>query len=326
MSVSEEFSSCLGAVEALPDGVIVVAVSGGVDSMVLLHAVARVRRPVVAAVFDHQLRAEGADEVEMVRSLAGRLGCQLEAGSGDVRAFAKEKKVSLELAARELRYRFLGDVAERCGATHVATAHHADDQAETVLFHLLRGGGMDALAGMVGESPLPFSNSTQLTRPFLELRKATLLAAAEVEGIEFAEDLSNASAEFSRNRLRNEALPLLNEILGRDVTPPLVRGCQVVAEESEWLDQQADEALAGMKNDAGYPQALSVEGLRDLPAVLRRRALKRWLSDQEVRDFSRRDVLAVERIALGRERPAKVNLTGGRCARRRAGQLFLDRQ
>jgi len=324
------FDDCVCAVAALAlpaDRCVVVAVSGGLDSIVLMWAVvARLgAERVVVASFDHGLREGSAGDVEFVRRLAMALGCEVEVGVADVAGEVERGGGSVEGVARTVRYQFLADVAKRCGACAVLTAHHADDQAETVLFNLARGGGMDALAGMAVRKNLPGSHEILLARPFLSLRRQQLVEAASEAGVEFREDPSNSSPDFTRNRIRHEVLPLFHDVMGRDVTDALVRNAEIVAEESAWLASCANAELENVRC-ADSADALVLEKARMLAPALRRRVVFAWLKGAGVADVSRRDVLAADEVLMSNDKPAKVNLKRDLCARRRAGLLFLDRQ
>ncbi len=324
------YDDCVRAVTALAlpaDRCVVVAVSGGMDSMVLMRAVVAGlgAERVVVATFDHGLREGSADDVEFVKRAATELGCELEVGAADVHAEAERGGGSVEEVARAVRYRFFAEVAKRRDACAVLTAHHADDQAETILFNLARGGGMDALAGMAITTSLPGVDGVELLRPFLQLRREQLLAASSEVGVEFREDPSNISPDYTRNRIRHEVLPLFNDVMVRDVTGALVRNAEIVAEESAWMARCAEEELAKVRC-SDPADGLVLEKLRILAPALRRRVVFTWLKATEVADVSRRNVLAVDEVIMSNDKPAKVNLKGDLCARRRAGLLFLASQ
>ena len=170
---------------------VVVGASGGADSTALLLLLTRLapRLGIVvhAAYFDHQLRGKKAsnEERDAVTALAGDLGVPLTVGSGDVRAYAREKRLGIEEAARELRYRFLADAAQKVGARTVAVGHTADDQIETILLHILRGSGLTGLAGMLPRSPWPVAAREQ-TRP--HARAPAPRAATRRDGIVLPRD------------------------------------------------------------------------------------------------------------------------------------------
>lgn len=180
---------------------VVLAVSGGPDSIALMWLAARWRRGLkrgprlIAVTVDHGLRKEAAREAREVKRLARTLGLEHRT----LRWQGAKPKTGVPAAAREARYRLLARAARACGATHVATAHTRDDQAETFLMRLLRGSGVSGLAAMAAESE---REGVRLMRPLLDISKAELIATLEAAGIGFADDPTNRDPAFTRPRLR----------------------------------------------------------------------------------------------------------------------------
>lgn len=198
-------------------GVWVVAVSGGADSIALLHGLIRLQPrlgcTLHVATFDHRVRVPaGAEDAAFVCALAADWGVPVTAGAADVPALAAEMRLSVEAAARLARYRFLADVARTVGATHVATAHNADDQAETVLMHILRGAGLAGLRGMAYAAPLPEAPDLRLTRPLLDVPRLEVEAYCQAMTLPTRHDATNLDRDYLRNRLRLDVMPLLREI------------------------------------------------------------------------------------------------------------------
>ena len=218
----------------------VVGVSGGLDSMVLLEILRRIGSwKLQVAHFNHCLRGEESDADEgFVRATAERLGLRCISERNDVKARARKQGISIEMAARELRYRFLESAAERLGAERIVLAHHADDQVETFWLRLLRGDAGPGLAGMRWKRPAGASGKIQIVRPLLGVRKEELVEFAREKKIEFREDTSNASTDFQRNRVRLEIIPLLDKF-----QPALQqiswRAAEVLAAEKEFLEASA---------------------------------------------------------------------------------------
>ena len=192
-------------------GAVLCAVSGGLDSMCLLHMLdgwckARGGR-VIAAHFNHQLRGAAADRDEtFVRKICEQWGILLTVGRGNVRDFAKREGQTVEEAARTLRYAFLRQAAETEGCGHIYTAHHADDNAETILLNLLRGTGLKGLTGMERQRDM-------ILRPLLDVTRAELEAYASQWDVPHIEDETNQDPETaSRNLLRLQVMPLLKEL------------------------------------------------------------------------------------------------------------------
>jgi len=192
------------------DRVTIVGVSGGPDSLCLMETLRRAGYPILVACFDHQLRPESGVDVRMVEKTAARLmlGCVID--GADVRGFADERNMSIEEAARTLRYRFLFELARRHDAQAVAVGHTADDQVETVLMHFLRGSGISGLKGMSYRSIIKlFDPTIPVVRPLLDMwREETVLYCA-VNGLRPHYDSSNDSVSFQRNRIRHLLMPVL---------------------------------------------------------------------------------------------------------------------
>ncbi len=227
---------------------ILVAVSGGVDSMVLLQVLHQLAAEhdwkLSVAHFNHQLRGAASDADEkLVRTTARRLGLKCISERGDVRAQKLNRKLSLEMVARGLRHRFLRDAAERRKIGTVALAHHADDQAELFLLRLLRGAGGQGLSGMKWTNPSPVSKQLQLVRPLLDQTKADIRAFARQNGIRFREDASNRSLDMLRNRVRRELLPLLAAKYEPSVVPVLLRSMEIIEAESGYVKRVAEQWL-----------------------------------------------------------------------------------
>lgn len=231
-----------------PGETVLVAVSGGADSMVLLDVLRRLATgeawTLHVAHFNHQLRgrASRADEA-LVRRAARGLGLPCRVGRGDVRALARQRGLSVEMAARELRHTFLARAAREAGAEKIALAHHADDQVETFFLRALRGSGSDGLAGMRWKAPSPADPTRQLIRPLLGEQRAALRTYARVAGVAFREDLSNRRADAVRNVLRRRVVPVLRRLQpALAVTVPrLMSG---LADEADYLLGLARQWLA----------------------------------------------------------------------------------
>jgi len=195
---------------------ILVAVSGGADSMALLHVLhglaARNRWRLTVAHFNHGLRGRSSDaDGRLVARTAKKLGLPFVSERADVRQFASAHKLSIEMAARKVRHDFLARAAARRRISSVALAHHADDQLELFFLRLLRGSGGEGLAGMKWRNPSPSSPKIELIRPLLDQPKSALKSFAAEMKIPFREDATNALLEIQRNRIRHELLPLLRE-------------------------------------------------------------------------------------------------------------------
>lgn len=225
---------------------VVAAVSGGGDSMVLLHLLNRLAEeanwPLTVAHFNHQLRgtASDADEKLVVRT-AEQNGISCICDRADVRAYARSQGISIEMAARALRHEFLARAAVQVGAGKVALAHHADDQIETFFLRLLRGAGGEALAGMRWDSPSLANPSVALIRPLLGVPKADLLDYAEEFGVAFREDASNRRLDTQRNVIRRRLVPLVRRFLQPALHSAMPRLMTMLGDEAAFVREAAQQ-------------------------------------------------------------------------------------
>ena len=270
------------------------AISGGPDSLALLVLAVEADLQVTAHHVDHGLRPGSAAEAELVHAAAERFGAAFRSHSVVV-----EPGPNLEARARKARYDVL--------PAGVLTGHTMDDQAETVLLNLMRGAGLDGLAGM-----------TPYRRPLRALRRSdTVALCAELE-LTPLHDSSNDDPRFRRNRVRHELIPLLDDIADRDVVPILVRQSNLLRDDAELLGEHADRALANLETNV----ALAAE----LPPAIVRRAIRKWLRNHGYgRDeLHPPDAKAVERIlAVVRSEAVGCDIGQGWRVTRRNNRLRL---
>ena len=243
-------------------GTMLVAVSGGRDSVCLLHYLATMPRDfsVAAAHLDHGQRPTAGRDVAFVRQLCRELDVPLTVEQADVPALARQRGVGLEEAGRMARYGFFRRTADSLGAQRIATAHHAADQAETVLLNLVRGTGMQGLAGI---PPV----RGRIVRPLLETSRDDIETYLKTHGLSHVEDETNRDTSLGRNRLRREVMPRLAE-LHDGAAANICRTAELLRQEDAFLDSLAVDYL---------PQeglTASRERLRSAPEVLRLRALR----------------------------------------------------
>ena len=278
---------------------VVVACSGGADSLALLIVAATAQLDPVAVHVDHGLRPDSARDADVVHDAAHRLGVR------DRRVqVVVEPGGNLEERARDARYTALETVRAELDATAVLVAHTADDQAETVLLNLLRGSGSSGLAGMPAKRGY-------LVRPLLGVRRADARALCEERGLVPVDDPSNQDLVHRRNWVRLEALPALSDGARRDLVPVLARQAAVLRAEADLLDQLGDALLS----EAGGMEPVA-RVIADAHPALARRAVRRWLGTPPPSLAEVERVLAVARC----ERRA-AQLSGGRRVWRRAGHL-----
>ncbi len=284
-----------------------VAVSGGADSVALLRLLleARAELGIVPSVvhFNHQIRGADADaDEQFVRELARGLDLELHCDSGDTPAYARAHKLSLEAAARTLRYAFFDRLTADSTVHRVATAHTRDDQAETVLMRFLRGSGTKGLAGIypgvggwisasvvvrkVGESastvpPLPTAPlAPRIVRPLLDVSRDELRAYLNQSGQAWREDASNADVSFTRNRLRHEIMPVLRQ-LNPNLDHVLAETAEIAREEERWWSMQTSAAQRDLWGTLSPtqrpPRKMLVDVLLAQPLALRRRLVRMML-------------------------------------------------
>lgn len=254
---------------------LLIGFSGGPDSLCLLHWLKRLGYSVVAAHFNHLLRPEADLDAAQARSMAKRMGVEFVEGSGDVGRTARESGLSIEEAARQMRYAFLFEQAEQCAAIAVAVGHTADDQVETVLMHLLRGAGTTGLRGMAYRTDLhPWHTRITLIRPLLHIWRKETEAYCEAEQLLPLLDASNQDTAYFRNRLRHDLLPML-ENYNPQIREKLWRTALLTAGDEGLLETMTRLAWndCWQAGGAGYVR-LDAAAVRQLPHALARRVIR----------------------------------------------------
>lgn len=290
---------------------ITVACSGGADSMALLHALC-VLAPeygftVSAAHYNHCIRGEEADRDErFVREHCEKSGIPYAAGRGNVPEYAEQNNMSTELAARELRYEFL---TRSTNGGVVATAHHAGDNLETMLFNLSRG---TALAGLCG---IPAKRGIFI-RPLLLCSREEIEEYCAANGIDYVTDSTNLSDEYSRNRLRHRVVPEL-KALRPSVEAAAVRTAQSLSEDEECLSQIALQEYERRCSDG----ALSIEDFGELPKAIAKRVLKYFWVGQTGENPDFLHITEMYACCLGQ---GKRSLPGERCALLKNARLYIE--
>ena len=292
-----------------PGDRVVCAVSGGADSMALLHCLLSLRQEleieVAAAHYNHCLRGEASDGDEaFVRGLCASWGVELATARGDVAAFAAETGQSVEEAARHLRYGFL---LAQPGL--IAVAHNADDQVETVLLNLLRGTGLKGLCAMEPKRE-------RVIRPLLTVTRAEIEAYLAAQDIPHREDATNAADDALRNRLRHHVTPLLKQE-NPNLPRTVARMTDLLRQDEAYLQAQSAELLERAKREGGY----DCRTLLDAPPVLRRRAIRSLLTIPKPAMIH---VEAVEALLQDLRGSAYTELPGGFVLRREYGLLRLE--
>jgi tRNA(Ile)-lysidine synthase len=328
-----------------PDARYLIGVSGGRDSVVLLHWLASLRyERLIVCHLNHRLRGRSSDsDAQFVkrlvercnRELAGnalRLQCartgkrsagtttpsriEFEVGSANIRALAKKQKMSVETAAREARYAFFAETARRRNCRTIFVAHHADDLVETFLINLFRGAGGAGLAAMREISTRRIDGiDLMIVRPFLCVWRREIDDYVGEHRLRFREDATNKNLTPLRNRIRHRVIPYLERTLGRNVRQNIWRTAVIAADEEKWIESELGDSTHADP---------SVVKLRALPIPLQRRAILKWLRAQNVSDVGFEVIERVRSLADRDTRIAKVNLPKNRHARRRAGKIFIE--
>ncbi len=283
----------------------VVACSGGADSLGLLVLAHATGLEPIAVHVDHGLRADSADDAQVVAHAASRLGVAWQT----VRVHV-EPGGNLEARARDARYRALAVAREQTGASAILVAHTADDQAETVLINLMRGSGTAGLAGMA-------RRQGNVVRPLLHLRRAEVRAVVERAGLPIAEDPSNADRRWQRAWIRHDVLPMLERGAKRDLVPILVRQAEIFRAESDLLDGLGDD-LIERAVDPEQEEALVARVVADAPPPIARRAIRRWLGSPPPSADEVERVLAVVRCEC-----VRTQLAGGTTVQRSSGRISV---
>lgn len=322
------------AAQGIEGQILLVAVSGGRDSVVLLDALHRLAPEhdlaLVVGHVDHGLRGDASTaDHEFVASLARQAGLPFASRRVDPEAARRDlhsrARPTLEEAARSLRRAALLAMADEAGAAAIATAHHLGDQAETVLLRLLRGTGPDGLAAMA-----PLDRSGRWLRPLLDVPPEALAAAATARGLRWREDASNVDRRFARNRLRHDWIPGLAEAFN----PQLLRNLADLAEaqrtDLEWIEGRVAEAAKERIEVEPRGVRLAIDGWKDVPEALARRLVRTALQRAGLgRDVSRRHLermLAFLHRGRAAGRDLRLQLPAGIVLRRLDDAFLLERE
>jgi tRNA(Ile)-lysidine synthase len=325
-----------------PGETVVVAVSGGADSVALLDILSRFEEEplrLVVAHLNHGLRGDDSDgDEEFVSQLAARYGFPFESQRADVAWVSRSQKISLEDAGRRVRYRFLSEVAQAHQAASIALAHHRDDQAETVLIRLLRGAGGAGLSAMGSSSQGSASKGSgtfslkgacpptlcppTLKRPLLRISRAEIERYLKGVGLSYRTDASNEDTRILRNSVRHELIPFLARYNPK-ISERLAATAETLASDQELLEGMTDVAYARVLSPGATGPVLSVEKLADEPRGLRLRLYRRALA--ELRGDLQRIALAhleaIDRLIISERPNSRLKLPGECFVSRSYGSL-----
>jgi tRNA(Ile)-lysidine synthase len=305
---------------------LLLGVSGGPDSLAMLDLLSQLETPLVAAHLNHTLRPESTQEAEAVRRAAEERGAAFVLEEADVAAYARDQLLSVEEAARILRYRFLFNQAHTHKAAAVLVAHTADDQVETVLMHLLRGAGLSGLKGMEAYLlPNPWDDQIPLIRPLLGMWREEVLQYCQDRGLEPVLDPSNLDTRYYRNRLRSELIPYL-ETYNPQVRRLIWRTAQVLGGDHAVLEVHAESAWqrAVVAQGQGY-LGLNIHKVLQEMEGARRRVVRRAVAQLRpgLRDIDFELVERFLRCLEGGPSPTRCDLGAGLSLLVEAGTVWL---
>ena len=288
---------------------VTVALSGGADSMALLHLLNSIKNEleisVEAAHFNHLIRGEEAERDEnFVKDFCRNNGIKLYVGQGDVPAFAKEKGVSLETAARQMRYDYLS----RINKDFIATAHTASDNLETVIFNLTRGTAIDGLCGIPPKRDI-------FIRPLIYASREQIEEYCNENDIPFVTDSTNLSDDYTRNKIRHNIVPILKEI-NTSVEKAIIRMSASLREDSIYIYKEADRILTTSIDQNGF---LILDDILPLDIALKKRIIKKYVSD--VTKQSNLEAVHIDSVIYIMDKSGKTDLPGGWTAVSSGGKL-----
>lgn len=293
---------------------VLAGVSGGRDSIALLTLLSRLDGcRLMACHVHHGLRMEADDEAEFVRKYADSLGVPFLLGKADIPAQARLNRESIEASARKARQELFLQWSKNFPGALVALAHHRNDQQETALLHLCRGA-----SGIHGMSPVSaWANGLTVLRPILNFSRQDITDYLANQRISWVDDASNQSTEYTRNALRHEIIPLLDQMFHRDTSIPVARACRIESQIRQALSQALD--LMDLTDPQGR---LFLPKINRLPEELKQCAVHHYLQTQQVPDLGEAAVLRVMHI-LDASHTSRTSLPGNKIAVRKEQRLSI---
>lgn len=306
----------------------IVGVSAGVDSMVLLHLLNALRQDfslsLIVAHLNHGLRPQEAlREAELVRQESFRLGLPFEYQEMKVREFREIRRISLQEAARQVRFRFFYDLCQKYSADKIALGHHADDQVETLLLRLFRGSGLQGLKGM-----LPIREG-RIIRPLLEVWKEDIESVAHECSIPYLIDSSNLKENYLRNRLRLDLIPLIEKEYQKGFRKNIFKTSILLKDENEFMDEEAEKAYREIVHEEEEESYFNLSELQSLHPALRWRIIQKVLGRINERlNQTEWEIKEVNLIHQALQRPPAsflIPLSGGLFCEKRYERVSIKR-
>jgi tRNA(Ile)-lysidine synthase len=294
---------------------ILCAVSGGPDSVVLAHQL-KAEADLVIGHVDHQMRTTSTRDARFVEALARRWGLPFKCARVPVPSHAAARKIGLEEAARELRYKALIKMARQTGCSRIATGHNADDQAETVLMNFLRGAGPAGLAGIPPRRTL--APGIEVFRPLLDTPRADILRYLQAHRLSYRQDPSNRSPKFTRNRIRHSLFPLLEKDYP-GLRRRLAGMAEIFREEQALWSSRIEREFNKTVRQNGKNIAVDLPRLLGYHKALGRRILRHLLTGTSFQDVER-----VFQLALSRNGHLPIHLSGGQQVERKGSELLIS--
>jgi tRNA(Ile)-lysidine synthase len=314
MTLTAQVAETIEQHQLMPSGAsVLVAVSGGPDSVALLHRLRQLNAPIEAAHLNHQFRGDESDgDADFVATLCESLGIHLTTTAIDVPSLTKAMSVSAQQAARVARYDFLERVRADRGLDLIATAHNLDDRIETILLNIMRGTGVDGLRG------IPYRRGP-IIRPLLDTSRPAIMAYLEEHKLLARSDSSNLLSKYARNNVRSELLPYLERRFNPSVRSSLLRLSEIATDESDFLNRTAVDWIDGRIT-------LPVDQLTAQPVALLRRILREWIRARVSTELADVSHILVEQLRKGLTQPCAVTIPGGKFVVESNGEFVTIRE
>ncbi|NLJ40278.1 MAG: tRNA lysidine(34) synthetase TilS [Clostridiales bacterium] len=303
---------------------VVVGVSGGADSLALIHLLCQIRNRISISLYiahvNHGLRGqEAVDDAEFVRAIAERWDLKFFLKEARVSELAKEWSLSEEQAGRRVRYDFFHSVLREVRGHKIALAHHSDDQAETIMHNIIRGTGLSGLSGM---EPV---RDGSIIRPLLCVSRGEIEDYCRQNGLEYREDRTNLDTIYTRNRIRGILIPLIEEQFNPNFSQSLLRMGDILGEDEEFLAKHAEKIFNSLARHGDNEVRFSIEGLKECPKAIRRRVLRRGLErlKKDLTNIGYVHIEALLRLIWDSQAGSRINLIEGLVARKDYEELVL---